>query len=118
METTSTAEGEDSLWRGEVRKTDWEKHRPIVQRFAPRPRSESTLSAECEFQVRCRQKAVEKDDLSLLSGKTEKERKKWEQQGHLHRHAIVLHLSGHGAGPAARCQREKYHHSLKAARDS
>ena len=31
---------------------------------------------ECEFQTRCRQKAVEKDDLSLLSGMSEKERKK------------------------------------------
>jgi predicted RecB family nuclease len=27
--------------------------------------------AECEFQARCRQKALEKDDLSLLSGMTE-----------------------------------------------
>ena len=31
----------------------------------------------CEFQVRCRQKAIEKDDLSLLSRMTEKERKKF-----------------------------------------
>ena len=31
---------------------------------------------ECESQARCRQKAVEKDDLSLLAGMSEKERKK------------------------------------------
>ena len=31
---------------------------------------------ECEFQTRCRQKATEADDLSLLSGMSEKERKK------------------------------------------
>jgi predicted RecB family nuclease len=31
---------------------------------------------ECEFQHRCRQKAIEKDDLSLLSGMSDKERKK------------------------------------------
>jgi len=30
--------------------------------------------AECEFQNRCRQKGIEKDDLSLLSGMAEKER--------------------------------------------
>lgn len=30
--------------------------------------------AECEFQSRCRQKAIETDDLSLLSGMTENER--------------------------------------------
>ena len=37
--------------------------------------------AECEFQTRCRQKAIEKDDLSLLSGMTEKERKKFNSKG-------------------------------------
>jgi RNase H-like protein len=35
----------------------------------------------CEFKVRCRQTAVEKDDLSLLSRITEKERKKLRSQG-------------------------------------
>ncbi|MFH0789828.1 MAG: hypothetical protein V2B13_19740 [Pseudomonadota bacterium] len=30
--------------------------------------------AECEFQGRCRQKAIEVDDLSLLSGMAEVER--------------------------------------------
>jgi predicted RecB family nuclease len=37
--------------------------------------------AECEFQTQCRQKAVENDDLSLLSGMTEKERKKLHDKG-------------------------------------
>ena len=37
--------------------------------------------AECEFQTRCRQKALESDDLSLLSGMTEKERKKLHDKG-------------------------------------
>jgi len=32
---------------------------------------------ECEFQAKCRQKAVEKDDLSLFSSMTAKERKKF-----------------------------------------
>ncbi len=37
--------------------------------------------AECEFQAQCRQKAIEQDDLSLLSGMTEKERKKQHDKG-------------------------------------
>jgi predicted RecB family nuclease len=37
--------------------------------------------AECEFQTRCRQKALETYDLSLLSGMTEKERKKLHDKG-------------------------------------
>jgi len=36
---------------------------------------------ECEFQVRCRQKAMEKDDLSLLSGMSEKERRHHRSKG-------------------------------------
>ncbi len=37
--------------------------------------------AECEFQSRCRQKAIEKDDLSLLSNITEKEIKRQHEKG-------------------------------------
>jgi predicted RecB family nuclease len=37
--------------------------------------------AECEFQVRCRQEAMAKDDLSLLSGMTEKERDRHRNKG-------------------------------------
>lgn len=37
--------------------------------------------AECEFKPRCRQIAVEKDELSLLSGLNEKERKKQHSKG-------------------------------------
>ena len=37
--------------------------------------------AECEFQARCRQKANEADDLSLLSGMTEKERARHRSKG-------------------------------------
>jgi predicted RecB family nuclease len=37
--------------------------------------------AECEFQARCHKLAVEKDELSLLSGLTEKERKKQHSKG-------------------------------------
>ena len=37
--------------------------------------------AECEFRSRCRQTAIEKDDLSLLSNIGEKERKKQNDKG-------------------------------------
>jgi predicted RecB family nuclease len=37
--------------------------------------------AECEFQNRCRQKAIEKDDLCLLSGMAEKERTEFNSKG-------------------------------------
>ena len=36
---------------------------------------------ECEFQSRCRQKAIEKDDLSLLSGMSETERRGHQNRG-------------------------------------
>ena len=36
---------------------------------------------ECEFQTRCRQKAVEEDDLTLLSAMTEKERARLRSKG-------------------------------------
>jgi predicted RecB family nuclease len=70
--------------------------------------------AECEFQDCCRQKAIEKDDLSLLSGMTEKERTNFNRKGIF----TVTQLS-HTFRPRRRPQgskdkRERYHHSLKA----
>jgi len=37
--------------------------------------------AECEFQTVCKQKAIEKDDLSLLAGITEEERNRYRNKG-------------------------------------
>jgi len=70
--------------------------------------------AECEFQTRCHQKAVEKDDLSLLALMTEKERKKFHSKGIF----TVTQLS-YTFRPRRRPKRqpdkrEKYHHALKA----
>ena len=70
--------------------------------------------AECEFRLRCRQKAMEKDDLSLLSGMTEKERKHFNRKGIF----TVTQLS-YTFRPRRRSKRlvgkrEKYQHSLKA----
>jgi predicted RecB family nuclease len=70
--------------------------------------------AECEFQTRCRQKATEKDDLNLLSGMTEKERRKFHDKGIF----TVTQLS-HTFRPRRRPKRlrgrrERYQHSLRA----
>jgi predicted RecB family nuclease len=70
--------------------------------------------AECEYSARCRQKAMEKDDLSLLSGMTVKERKRLNSKGIF----TVTQLS-YTFRPRRRprrlaAKREKYHHSLKA----
>ncbi len=69
---------------------------------------------ECEYQSRCRQRAVEKDDLSLLAGMTEKERKKHNSKGIF----TVTQLS-YTFRPRRRPRRlasrgEKYRHALKA----
>ena len=70
--------------------------------------------SECEFQARCRQKAIEKDDLSLLSRMTEKERKKFNSKGFF----TITQLS-YTFRPRRRpkrlvVKREKYHHSLES----
>lgn len=70
--------------------------------------------AECEFQARCRQKAAEKDDLSLLAMMTPEQRKEFNQRGIF----TVTQLS-YTFRPRRRPKklaekREKYHHALKA----
>jgi predicted RecB family nuclease len=70
--------------------------------------------AECEFQVRCREKALEKDDLSLLAGMTVKERNKLHEKGIF----TVTQLS-YTFRPRRRHKRQrdkldKYYHSLRA----
>src|SRR6266446_7173299 len=70
--------------------------------------------AECEFQARCRQKAVEKDDLSLLAMMTPEQRKEFNQKGIF----TVTQLS-YTFRPRRRPRKlaqkkEKYHHALKA----
>src|SRR5205823_8463630 len=70
--------------------------------------------AVCEFQARCRQEAIKKDDLSLISGMSEKERKAFNNKGIF----TVTQLS-YTFRPRRRPRqlagkREKYHHSIKA----
>ena len=70
--------------------------------------------AECEFQTRCRQKALEKDDLSLLSGMTEKERKKLHDKGIFTVTQLSYTFRPRRRPKPLREKREKYHHSLRA----
>ena len=74
----------------------------------------SRRCTDCEFQVACRKEVIEKDDLSLLAGMTEKYRKKFNGKGIF----TVTQLS-YTFRPRRRPKRlasrgERYHHALKA----
>lgn len=69
---------------------------------------------ECEFQTQCRQKAVEKDDLSLLSGMSDKERKKLNSKGIFTVTQLSYTFRPRRRPKKLRDKKEKYHHSLKA----
>jgi predicted RecB family nuclease len=70
--------------------------------------------AECEFRERCRQKAGEKDDLSLLSGMTEKERTKYNGKGIFTVTQLSYTFRPRRRSKRSPRKREKYHYSLKA----
>ncbi|HJX18970.1 MAG TPA: IS66 family transposase [Acidiferrobacterales bacterium] len=70
--------------------------------------------AECEFQTRCRQKAVEKDDLSLLALMKEKERRKFHSKGIFTITQLSYTFRPRRRPKRQRDKREKYHHALKA----
>ena len=69
---------------------------------------------ECEFRTRCRQKAVEKDDLSLLSGISEKERKKLNSKGIFTVTQLSYTFRPRRRPRRLRNKRERHHHSLRA----
>jgi len=70
--------------------------------------------AECEFQIQCRQKAIEKDDLSLLSGMTVKERKKLRDKGIFTVTQLSYTFRPRRRSKKLRDRRDKYYHSLRA----
>jgi predicted RecB family nuclease len=77
---------------------------PVLNRHCP----------ECEFLDRCRRLAIEKDDLSLLAGMTEQERKKYHGKG-----IFTVNQLSYTFRPRRRAKRlgdrrGNYHHSLKA----
>ncbi len=70
--------------------------------------------AGCEFQARCKQKAVEKDDLSLLSNMPENERTRLHRKGIFTVTQLSYTFRPRRRPKKLRDKREKYHHSLKA----
>ncbi len=70
--------------------------------------------SECEFQAHCRQQALEKDDLSLLAGMNEKERKKLCSKGIFTVTQLSYTFRPRRRPKRLRDKKEKYHHSLKA----
>ena len=70
--------------------------------------------AECEFQARCRQKAVDKDDLSLLGSMTEKERADFNSKGIFTVTQLSFTFRPRRRPRALKDKQERYHHSLKA----
>jgi len=70
--------------------------------------------AECEYQSRCRQQAIKKDDLSLLASMTGKERKKLNSKGIFTATQLSYTFRPRRRLKRLRDKQEKYHHSLKA----
>ncbi len=69
---------------------------------------------ECEFQTYCRRIATEKDDLSLLSNMSEKERQKHRAKGIFTVTQISYTFRPRRRARKENDKREKYHYSLKA----
>ena len=95
--------------------------RDIVGRIATQQTSQTPPQlilnkhcSECEFRTRCHQIAVEKDELSLLSGMTEKERKRQHNKGIFT--VTQLSYTFHARRKPKRyaLKPDKYNHALKA----
>ena len=69
---------------------------------------------QCEFQTRCRREAIEKDELSLLSGIAEKERKKLHGKGIFTVTQLSYTFRPRRRAKQLRGKQEKHHHSLRA----
>ena len=69
---------------------------------------------ECEFQTRCHKEASQQDDLSLLSGMTWKERKKFNSKGTFTVKQLSFAFLPRRRPKKARGKRERYYHLLKA----
>jgi predicted RecB family nuclease len=69
---------------------------------------------QCEFQARCRERATEKDELSLLSGMSEKERKRLHGRGIFTVTQLSYTFRPRRRRGSSRDKPEKFHHSLRA----
>ena len=98
---------------GEVRKR-LEKAAALLSSSAPPDMVLNRQCAECEFRDGCRQKAIEKDDLSLLAGMSENERRKYHSKGIFTVTQLSYTFRPRRRPKRLRDKREKYHHALKA----
>ena len=112
-EDHATLKVKTSALAGEVQKR-LEKIAALLSSPTPPDLVLNRHCAECEFQTRCRQKAIEKDDLSLLAGMSEKERKKLHSKGIFTVTQLSYTFRPRRRPKRLRDKREKYHHSLKA----
>ena len=69
---------------------------------------------QCEFQSRCRKQATERDELSLLSGISERERKKLHGRGIFTITQLSYTFRPRRRGREFRGRQQKFHHSLRA----
>lgn len=95
--------------------------RSIVERIASQLASQippqlilNKHCAECEFEDRCHQVAIEKNDLSLLSGMSEKERKNQHNKGIFSATQLSYTFRPRRRPKRLASRPEKYHHALKA----
>jgi len=80
----------------------------------PPPLVLNTHCAACEFQAHCRQRALEKDDLSLLSGMTAKEKQKQHRKGIFSVTQLSYTFRGRRKPKRFAAKPEKYSHALRA----
>ena len=102
-----------SALTGEVRKR-LQKMAAMLSNPSPPDLVLNRHCAECEFQGRCRKIAVEKDDLSLLSGMKTEERMEYRSKGIFTVTQLSYTFRPRRRPKKLRDKREKYHHSLKA----
>ena len=69
---------------------------------------------QCEFQARCRKQAMEKDELSLLSGMSEKKRKRLHGKGIFTVTQLSYTFRPRRRRQESQRKQEKFHHSLRA----
>ena len=109
----TTLKVKTSAMTSEVRKR-LERIATLLSNPAPPDLVLNPHCAECEFQARCRQKAKEKDDLSLLANMSAKERKKFHSKGIFTVTQLSYTFRPRRRQKRLAGKREKYHHSLKA----
>jgi predicted RecB family nuclease len=102
-----------SALTSEVRKVT-EKIVSLLSSHSPPDLILNRHCAECEFQAVCRQKAIEKDDFSLLFGMTEKEKKRFNSEGIFGVTQLSYAFRPRRRPKQLAGKREKYHHSLNA----